>query len=147
MKGTDIDVILHNVHCKNGKDEGQSRATCVDHIIIQCNNVQYELRHNKKVYIGGIEQPLPFEGSEKGCSFGEDETHVTIECKGTLTGKWNGVQIVLADDSDDNTEGMYTDGHIKCVLFEPRREKTCLWGFRPGLTQTGLHSHRRWLEA
>ena len=32
-------------------------------------------------------------------------------------------------------------------LFEPPREKTGLRGFRPGLTQTGLHSHRRWLEA
>ena len=25
--------------------------------------------------------------------------------------------------------------------------KTDLRGFRPGLTQTGLYSHRRWLEA
>ena len=28
------------------------------------------------------------------------------------------------------------------VLNEPRREKTGLWGFRPGLTQTDLYSHR-----
>ena len=33
------------------------------------------------------------------------------------------------------------------ILFEPRCEKTGLWGFRPGPTQTGLYSHRRWLEA
>ena len=33
------------------------------------------------------------------------------------------------------------------LLFEPRHEKTGLWGFRPGATQTGLYSHRRWLEA
>ena len=26
---------------------------------------------------------------------------------------------------------------------EPPREKTCLWGFRPGLRQTGLYSQRR----
>ena len=26
-------------------------------------------------------------------------------------------------------------------------EKTCLRGFRPGLTQTGQYSHRRWIEA
>ena len=32
-------------------------------------------------------------------------------------------------------------------VFEPRLEKTCLRGFRPGLTQTELYSHRRWLEA
>ena len=31
--------------------------------------------------------------------------------------------------------------------FEPRCEKTGLLGFRPGPTQTGLYSHRRWLEA
>ena len=33
------------------------------------------------------------------------------------------------------------------VLYEPRCEKTGLRGLRPGLTQTGLYSHRRWLEA
>ena len=32
-------------------------------------------------------------------------------------------------------------------LYEPRYEKTGLRGFRPGLTQTRLRSHRRWLEA
>ena len=31
--------------------------------------------------------------------------------------------------------------------FEPRSEKTGLRGFRPGPIQTGLYSHRRWLEA
>ena len=30
---------------------------------------------------------------------------------------------------------------------EPRCEKTCIRTFRPGPTQTGLYSHRRWLEA
>ena len=29
---------------------------------------------------------------------------------------------------------------------EPRRQKTGLRGFQPGPTQTGLGSHRRWLE-
>ena len=29
---------------------------------------------------------------------------------------------------------------------EPRSEKTGLRGFQPGPTQTGLYSHRRWLE-
>ena len=32
-------------------------------------------------------------------------------------------------------------------LFEPRREKTGLRNFRPGLTQTGLCSYRSRLEA
>ena len=27
-------------------------------------------------------------------------------------------------------------------IYEPRHENTCLWGFRPGKTQTGLRSHR-----
>ena len=32
-------------------------------------------------------------------------------------------------------------------INEPRREKTGLRGFRLGPTQTGMYSHRRWLEA
>ena len=31
--------------------------------------------------------------------------------------------------------------------YEPVHEKTNNLGFRPGTTQTGLYSHRRWLEA
>ena len=33
------------------------------------------------------------------------------------------------------------------VLYETRCKKTGFRGFRPGPTQTGLYSHRRWLEA
>ena len=33
------------------------------------------------------------------------------------------------------------------VTYEPRCEKNGLRGFRLGPTQTGLHGHRRWLEA
>ena len=33
------------------------------------------------------------------------------------------------------------------LKYEPRCEKTEFRGFRPGPTQTGLRSHRRWLEA
>ena len=33
------------------------------------------------------------------------------------------------------------------VLFEPRREKTGLWGFRPGPTLTNLYQLRKELEA
>ena len=33
------------------------------------------------------------------------------------------------------------------ALTGPRCEKTGLRGFRPGRTQTGLYSHRIWLEA
>ena len=36
---------------------------------------------------------------------------------------------------------------LRLTAFEPRCEKTVLRGFRPGPTQTGLYSHRRWLEA
>ena len=35
----------------------------------------------------------------------------------------------------------------RIALYEPRCEKTGLRDFRPGPTQTGLYSHRRWLEA
>ena len=34
-----------------------------------------------------------------------------------------------------------------CLITEPRHEKTCLWGLRPSKTQTGLRSHRDYLEA
>ena len=33
------------------------------------------------------------------------------------------------------------------LLNEPVREKTNNLGFRPRPTQTGMYSHRRWLEA
>ena len=33
------------------------------------------------------------------------------------------------------------------TFSQPRHDKTCLRGFRPGSTQTGLYSHRRWLVA
>ena len=32
------------------------------------------------------------------------------------------------------------------LTYEPRCEKTGLRGFLPGPAQTGLYSHRRWLE-
>ena len=43
----------------------------------------------------------------------------------------------------------HTGSGIATVLMpnELRREKTGLWGFRPGPTQTELHKHRQWLEA
>ena len=33
------------------------------------------------------------------------------------------------------------------IINELHCEKTCLQGFRPGPTQTGLYIHRRWLDA
>ena len=33
------------------------------------------------------------------------------------------------------------------TVYELHREKTCLWGFRPDPTQSGLYSCRVWLEA
>ena len=36
---------------------------------------------------------------------------------------------------------------LRHPTYEPRSEKTNLRGFRPGPTQTGLYSYRRWLEA
>ena len=39
------------------------------------------------------------------------------------------------------------DNYLKTMVNEPRCEKTGLRGFRPGPTQTGLCSYRRWLEA
>ena len=42
---------------------------------------------------------------------------------------------------------MYTSKEMTPQTNEPRCEKTSLGGFRPGPTQIGLYSHRRWLEA
>ena len=33
------------------------------------------------------------------------------------------------------------------IISEHCREKACLRGFRPGLTQTRMYIHRRWLKA
>ena len=43
-------------------------------------------------------------------------------------------------------EGEVWSDHL-LFTYEPRSDKTGLRGFRPGPTQTGLYSHRRWLEA
>ena len=37
--------------------------------------------------------------------------------------------------------------HVALIIYEPRCEKNGLRAFRPGPTQTGLYSQRRWLEA
>ena len=42
---------------------------------------------------------------------------------------------------------IYQVNHYKAATYGPRCEKTGLRGFRPGPTLTGLHSHRKWLEA
>ena len=41
-----------------------------------------------------------------------------------------------------------TAKNIFCALliFEARRETTCIQGYRPCPQQTGLHRHRRWLK-
>ena len=46
-------------------------------------------------------------------------------------------------------EGVFSSSGClgKAALFEPRCQKTGLRGIWPGPTQTGLYSHRRWLEA
>ena len=36
---------------------------------------------------------------------------------------------------------------IHLIIYQPRCEKTGLRDFRPGPTQTGHYSYRRWLEA
>ena len=52
------------------------------------------------------------------------------------------------DDFDHVCGIVFTDSpFVVARLFEPRREKTGLRGFRPGPTQTGLYSLRTWLEA
>ena len=54
---------------------------------------------------------------------------------------------VIFPDTDSTYINLWGTVNIYCDLYEPRCEKTGLRGFRPGPTQTGLYSHRRWLEA
>ena len=65
---------------------------------------------------------------------------------------------LLAYKANTLSTKLHTSGDDKCVFFsvrmwlflspdEPCHEKTCLHGFRPGPTQTGLYGHRKWLEA
>ena len=46
-------------------------------------------------------------------------------------------------ENGENIGALYI---LTSSYIEPRSEKTGLRGFRPGPTQTGLCSHRRWLE-
>ena len=60
---------------------------------------------------------------------------------------------IFYDEYRFYTKGMYIRDkvaqvvHIAHSTYEPWRKKTGLRGFRPGLTQTSLCNHRRWLEA
>ena len=56
-----------------------------------------------------------------------------------MTRVLSSVSVSDSVDHYDNTRGP--------MLYEPRCEKTGLRGIRPGPTQTGLYSHRRWLDA
>ena len=51
------------------------------------------------------------------------------------------------DDLKDlcHEQGWY-EFHYYQTAFVPQREMV-VWGFRPGPIQTGLYSHRSWLEA
>ena len=50
-------------------------------------------------------------------------------------------------DLNDLTTFLFYRRLVMPGQFEPRCEKTGLRGFRPGLTQTGLYSHRKELES
>ena len=54
---------------------------------------------------------------------------------------------LLCDKSKDLGFSPREDRSAWASVPEPHCEKTGLRGFRPGPTQTGLYSHRRWLEA
>ena len=52
----------------------------------------------------------------------------------------------LALKTGQNPKGLVfsLEAHVHSELCH---EKTCLWGCIPGLIQTELYNHRRWLEA
>ena len=49
--------------------------------------------------------------------------------------------------SDANSSVAAGIAGVPTLKIEMSCEKICLQGFHPGPTQTGLYSHRRWLEA
>ena len=53
----------------------------------------------------------------------------------------------LANTINEHISDLLNDELVSNKLFEPRREKTGLRGFRPGPTQTGLYKLRKELEA
>ena len=57
------------------------------------------------------------------------------------------VQLVMARGKSDGIHVYHKIPTYSDMINEPRCEKTGLLGFRPGSTQIGLYSHRRWLEA
>ena len=44
--------------------------------------------------------------------------------------------------ADFNIQRRRQRWYLMMIIIEPHHEKTCLWGFRPGKTQTGLCSHK-----
>ena len=55
--------------------------------------------------------------------------------------------LLLLDRAHSTLTTEYSITSHLAASYEPRCEKTCLRGVRPGLTQTGLCSHIIWLEA
>ena len=54
---------------------------------------------------------------------------------------------ICTDRFETKLVGNTEDRFSRDEAHELRCEKTGLWGFRPGPTQTRLYSDRRWLEA
>ena len=61
-------------------------------------------------------------------------------------GLWNMDSCAGTACSERAVADSFKTGNTRTII-ESRSEKTGLRGFRPGLTQTRLYSHRRWLEA
>ena len=56
------------------------------------------------------------------------------------------VELSIYVNNNDTYQSAYHAAR-SVPLNEPRSEKTGLRDFRPGPTQIGLYSYRRWLEA
>ena len=73
-------------------------------------------------------------------------SQVSYRTNGPLVVCWHTrVQLLLQIFSD--AVRLPGDLQFQGNIIEPRREKTGLRGFRPGLTQTGLYKLRKELEA
>ena len=72
--------------------------------------------------------------------------NVTLQSVSLFTADTDRKMVVFGFSTQIVPSVMQSEKSSSLHINEPRFEKTGLRGFRPGPIQTGLCSHRRWLE-
>ena len=88
---------------------------------------------------------------KKNCSNCLDEVQLTKEENSVRKPAFFALEkYKVADKLRNNrtaNQSLLFSFHCYCNPSEPRCEKTGFRDFRPGPTQTGLYSHKKWLKA